>query len=71
MSVYDVAMDADAIVILTEWDIFSSIEWSRLSNQMRKPAWVFDTRRIADIEEMNSAGLNVWRIGDVIHSQLL
>ena len=37
---------ADAIILLTEWDIYKSINWNDVSNLMRHPAWIFDTRSI-------------------------
>ncbi|MCP9849577.1 nucleotide sugar dehydrogenase [Cyanobium sp. Morenito 9A2] len=57
------ASGADAIVILTEWKTFSSLDWSALSAVMRQPAWVFDARRIADAGAARAAGLKVWQVG--------
>jgi len=31
---------------------------------MRRPAWLFDARGIADTEAARAAGLKVWRIGE-------
>ena len=56
--------NADAALILTEWDEYSNIEWSKASQKMRRPAWVFDSRSIINPEEVTNAGLNFWRIGD-------
>jgi len=30
---------------------------------MRKPAWLFDARSIADLAAARAAGLHVWRVG--------
>ena len=56
--------DADAAIILTEWDEYSYINWEEVSFYMRKPAWVFDTRAIVDISKIKKTNLNFWRVGD-------
>ena len=55
---------ADAIVVITEWEEFKFINWDRSYKLMRKPAWVFDTRSIINIEKSKEAGFNVWSIGN-------
>ena len=42
----------DAVVVLTECDIYSDIDWLKASKRMRFPGWVFDSRLIVD-EESN------------------
>ncbi len=56
--------DADAVVILTEWEEYSNIDWEEMSIMMRKPAWIFDTRSIVDIKKINTKNLNFWQIGN-------
>ena len=56
--------DADAAVILTEWNEYSNIDWKAAYKIMRKPAWLFDSRSIIDPNKVKSTGLNLWRIGD-------
>jgi UDPglucose 6-dehydrogenase len=54
---------ADAVMILTDWEEFKNINWSVVAGNLRKPAWIFDTRRIVrkiDIEELD---VNLWSIG--------
>ena len=63
-SIYEVAAGADALVVLTEWEEYSQINWEDLSKRMRKPAWVFDARSIVKAEKVIESGLNLWRIGD-------
>ncbi len=55
---------SDAIVVLTEWINYSTIDWKEISNNMRKPAWVFDARYIISKRKVLEADLNFWRIGD-------
>ena len=54
---------ADAVLILTEWSSFADLKWHELAAVMRKPAWLFDARSIADLASARAAGLNVWRVG--------
>jgi UDPglucose 6-dehydrogenase len=54
---------ADAVVILTEWQSFRQLPWLQLAPLMRRPAWLFDARSVADLEAARAAGLQVWRVG--------
>ena len=56
--------DADAVVILTEWDIYKTINWDEVSKLMRHPSWIFDTRSIIKGIDVKKSGLNFWQIGD-------
>ena len=60
----DTLFGADAAVILTEWDIYSRINWELISKSMRNPSWVFDSRSIVDSKKVFEASLNFWRVGD-------
>ena len=53
----------DAVIVLTEWDIYSEINWEKASKKMRSPGWVFDTRLIVDEERVINSGLSFWRVG--------
>ena len=54
----------DAVVVLTEWEIYSKINWIEAAQCMRSPGWVFDTRSIVDSQKVLEASLNLWRVGD-------
>ena len=56
--------NADAVVVLTEWDEYANINWNEASSKMRQPSWVFDVRSIVDPQEVMNSGINFWRIGD-------
>ena len=56
--------NADAALVLTEWNDYTKINWFNASKEMRSPAWVFDARSILDPQEVINAGLNFWRVGD-------
>ncbi len=55
--------DADAIIILTEWEDYLHIKWKIMSKLMRKPSWLFDTRGIVEEEKLNGSNINFWRVG--------
>ena len=60
-SIFD---NSDAVVLLTEWNEYSKLNWDYISNKMRTPAWVFDARSILEPSQVLKSGLNYWRIGD-------
>jgi UDPglucose 6-dehydrogenase len=54
-SAYEVAEDADAIVIVTEWNEFKSLNMLQLRSAMRRPVLI-DGRNIYEVTEMNRLG---------------
>jgi len=60
---YSAAEGAHAIAILTEWDVFRTLDYRRIFESMVKPAFVFDGRNILDHEALYSIGFNVFPIG--------
>ncbi len=63
-SLDNVFNEADAVIVLTEWDEYSEIIWEEKASQMRSPAWVFDARSILEPRKVVDAGINFWRVGD-------
>ena len=63
-SIKESALKSDAIVILTEWKEFYDINWNDLFRLMRKPSWIFDTRKCIDYQKAKKAGFNIWEIGN-------
>ena len=63
-SISDAAYKSDAIVILTEWEEFNSINWYELYKLTRKPSWLFDTRACINYEKAKKAGFNIWKLGN-------
>ena len=61
-SPYDAARDADALLILTEWDEFTTLDWSRLRTQLRDPI-VIDGRNLYDPEAMAALGFTYYSVG--------
>jgi UDPglucose 6-dehydrogenase len=59
---YEVAQDADAVVILTEWDQFRALDLDRLKEAMRTPL-VVDLRNIYRPDELRSRGFSYVSVG--------
>ena len=63
-SIEEAASGVHAILVLTEWEEYSKIQWKLIAKKMISPAWVFDSRSILISKEVIAANLNLWRIGD-------
>lgn len=61
-SAYDCAEDADAIVIMTEWDQFRALDLKRLSSVMSRPV-IIDLRNIYNPDEIVKGGFVYSGIG--------
>lgn len=61
-SVYDVATDADALVLVTEWNEFKQMDLVRLGQSMRSKV-LFDGRRVYNRETAEKAGFEYFTIG--------
>ncbi len=59
---YEVAEDADALVIVTEWNEFKSLDMHRIKGAMRNPI-VIDGRNIYEAIEMKRLGFTYRGIG--------
>jgi UDPglucose 6-dehydrogenase len=59
---YDVAQDADAIVVVTEWNEFKQVDLERVRDSM-KTAIVFDGRNIYDPAKMSRLGFDYRGVG--------
>ena len=62
-SIKEAVIDSDAIVIMTEWEEFKKIEWNEIYPLMRKPSWIFDTRRILDLNKIDLKKFHIWSVG--------
>ncbi len=56
--------NADAVIILTEWSEYKSLNWTEIAKEMRDHGWVFDTRSLISERTIAGSKLNLWRIGD-------
>jgi len=60
---YKAAEGAHAIAVLTEWDLYKTLDYSRILHAMERPAFVFDGRNILDHQRLFELGFNVFAIG--------
>ena len=59
---YDATLNADALLLLTEWKQFRLPSWGVVKKLMRQPL-IMDGRNIYDIEELKAAGFEYHCIG--------
>ena len=59
---YEAVRDADALVIVTEWDAYRALDLSRLKRELKSPV-VIDLRNIYNSEEMTAKGFRYTSIG--------
>ncbi len=59
---YDALVDADALVICTEWAVFRAPDFERMKQLLRNPV-IFDGRNIYDPHTMAGLGINYYAIG--------
>jgi UDPglucose 6-dehydrogenase len=61
--VYKATEDAHAIAVMTEWTQFGGLDFTRIYNQMQKPAFVFDGRDVLPHKALTGIGFEVYAIG--------
>lgn len=59
---YEAAVDADALLLVTEWKAFRLPSWPTLKRIMRSPV-IFDGRNIYEAEEIESLDFEYYKIG--------
>ncbi|HEX8550285.1 MAG TPA: UDP-glucose/GDP-mannose dehydrogenase family protein [Abditibacteriaceae bacterium] len=59
---YDALENADALVILTEWNKFREPDFAHMKELLREPV-IFDGRNIYELETMRSRGFTYYSIG--------
>ncbi len=62
-SAYEAAEGAHAVVILTDWDEFTALDFQRIYDDMERPAFLFDGRNVLDLEALSQIGFEVSGIG--------
>jgi UDPglucose 6-dehydrogenase len=66
-SAYEAAHDADALLILTEWEEFANLDLNRLRQELKYPI-VIDGRNLYDPEVMAAQGFTYYSVGrDAAH----
>ena len=59
----EAAAGCDAIAVMTEWDIYATLDFEKIYGTMRKPAYIFDGRNILAHEDLFKIGFNVFPVG--------
>jgi UDPglucose 6-dehydrogenase len=59
---YQAATDVDALVVLTEWPEFRSLDWTRMADLTARPILI-DTRNLLDPDTLRRAGLTCTSLG--------
>jgi UDPglucose 6-dehydrogenase len=60
---YAAAHQAHAIAVLTEWDEFKQLDYTKIIASMHRPAFLFDGRNILDRQALADLGFEVHGIG--------
>ena len=60
---YEAVEGADAVVVMTDWRHYPTLDWQKIFDSMRKPALVFDTRNCLEREMLEEIGFKVLNIG--------
>jgi UDPglucose 6-dehydrogenase len=60
---YAAAEGAHAVAIMTEWDLYKTLDYKKIFDSMEKPAFIFDGRNILDHQKLYEIGFNVFPLG--------
>jgi len=57
------AEGAHAVVVLTDWQQYRTLDYQRIYDAMQRPAFIFDGRNMLDHEALYNIGFDVYSIG--------
>lgn len=60
---YEAADHAHALVVLTEWPQFKSLDFTRIRNALHEPKIIVDGRNLYDLKEMRRLGFTYYGVG--------
>ena len=63
-NIKDTTENAHAVVILTEWDEYTNLDWEKLSTKMIKPSWLFDARSLINCDSLKKVEILSWKVGN-------
>ena len=66
---HEVAENAEALMIVTEWDVFKKLDWQRINHLMLRPL-ILDGRNLLSGDEMAALGFEYQGIGKPIDEAL-
>ena len=59
---YEVAKDADALLVLTEWNEFKLLDFAKIKKLMKNPV-IFDGRNIYDPQKLKDLNFRYFGVG--------
>ncbi len=62
--VYSAFEGAHAVILMTEWNIYKTLNWEMILPVVKQPFWIFDTRLILNPNEIKDLGMNLWQLGN-------
>jgi UDPglucose 6-dehydrogenase len=60
---YKAARGAHAIALMTEWEIYKTLDYEKIFSEMEKPAFIFDGRNLLDHPKLFKIGFEVYPLG--------
>ena len=66
---YDTVLHADALVLMTEWGEYRTLDLERLKKTMRGRVFI-DLRNVYDPEDVRSSGLMYIGVGRAVETQM-
>ena len=60
---YEASEGCDAIALMTEWNLYKTLDYKKIYESMAKPAFIFDGRNILDHKRLYEIGFNVYPVG--------
>ena len=66
---YEAVVGSDAIAVMTEWVLYSELDYDRIFKSMSLPAFIFDGRNILDHQNLFDIGFNVFPMGKTALTQ--
>ena len=60
---YEASDGCHAIAVMTEWEVYTGLNFEKIYRSMVKPAFIFDGRNILDHKRLFNIGFNVFPIG--------
>ncbi len=60
---YTACKDAHAVVVLTDWPLFQTLDYQEILSHLKKPAFLFDGRNCLDHKALFQMGFQVYPIG--------
>jgi len=61
---YEALAGAHAAAVLTEWDEFKAYDWGRIKEEMKRPSFIFDGRKLLNKKQLLDLGFVYYAIGE-------